>query len=168
MDDVVSNAAVTLDVHYQLALACEPVHLSFLCGGAGCQVLANPVSDEPSVQSSASSSEAAHQPAASDSVSELQSSKPGNEMSLQPELISFTLCLHVKLLPLSALFLHYSELWSHIKGVKKKVPQQQLQQLGGCFLSTAQPKDVAGETVTLCFGISVDEMWWGEAINVII
>lgn len=46
---IFSNAALMSNVHYQLALFYVPVHLSLYVAEQGCQVLANPVSDEPSV-----------------------------------------------------------------------------------------------------------------------
>lgn len=61
----------------------------------------NPVSDDLSVQSSASSCE--HSIRFSPLLFRLWASKAGNDMSLQPGLISYILCLHTEHFPLSAL-----------------------------------------------------------------
>lgn len=90
-----------LNVHYQLASTYGPVHLSLYAAEGAHQVVVNPVSDDLSVQSSASSCE--HSIRFSPLLFQLWASKAGNDMSLQPGLISYILCLHTEHFPISAL-----------------------------------------------------------------
>lgn len=89
------------NVHYQLASTYGPVHLSLYVAEGAHQVVVNLVSDDLSVQSSASSCE--HSIRFSPLLFRLWASKAGNDISLQPGLISFILCLHTEHFPLSAL-----------------------------------------------------------------
>lgn len=89
------------NVHYQLASTYGPVHLSLYAAEGAHQVVVNPVSDDLSVQSSASSCE--HSIRFSPLLFRLWASKAGNDISLQPGLISYILCLSTEHFPLSAL-----------------------------------------------------------------
>lgn len=119
-----------LNVHYQLALTYEPVHLSLYVAEQGARFLRTQSqmslqrSPQPAAQKLHITSNHHQRLTRSFLVFQRKASKPGNDMSRQPKLISFILLL-VKPLPLLAPLLVVSRYEEGLYKKNKNLAQQQ-------------------------------------------
>lgn len=152
-----SNASLILNVHYQLALTYEPVHLSLYVAEQGTRFLWT---------QSQTSLQCYPQPAARKRHINRQRlarcfivltwSEQTRKWHVTLEPISFILCLYVRSLPLLALVL----VLRIYKGGRyifffKKVPTATMQHWANIDALWIQQKDVAGESMTHTVEISV-------------